>query len=529
MSGARNETELRDMLLRAYSEESGAPRSLPTTEVSQSKQDSRATLIEEEIEAQVRATVIDALLEALGWRIAGRPRPDDESVTMGVEVGVESVGEGTRRRMDYLGIESPVASPLMVVEAKRRSDRLPGEERDRPANGPEVARTFALYLSQKRRAGGRRPQRPELQLALAWAEILDDVCDYVQSCAAASGMPRVVMLTNGGWIVAFVDVANAFGNDGDVQVDAANIHVYVSPDACLESAGRLLEECGFHRLRRSVEMIALPLLIGRVAGRQVRWMMHGLQVAQAPGLVIQSPARSSVVVVPVVFLGDSTGAMVIVRGNAKEDELPGMNEREVREHLARVRAAAETLKAEVERTLNVGVIPVRTIAEHYRTAEAFARHPGVAVRGRTVDDHASRAIVATGADTHFVVENDPFRDCPGHGETSETRRASAVPPIGETLGARPRAVFPYGSKFTCHHSDIDTVRREGMSRAVLDSCGNRRSGGVNAAFCEVFPLEARLCCQCCCFREPCSAEEVLRPVVEGSCHRTQLTVEGAVV
>jgi hypothetical protein len=65
---------------------------------------------DENLEEQIRAYVIDPLLEALNWRIGKN---------IIVEAFVRSQQTNKRRRLDYLGHEGDTPRPLLLVEAKR--------------------------------------------------------------------------------------------------------------------------------------------------------------------------------------------------------------------------------------------------------------------------------------------------------------------------------------------------------------------------------------------------------------------------
>ena len=62
------------------------------------------------LEEQIRAYVIDPLLEALNWRIGKN---------IIVEAFLRDQQTNKRRRLDYLGHEGETPLPLLTVEAKR--------------------------------------------------------------------------------------------------------------------------------------------------------------------------------------------------------------------------------------------------------------------------------------------------------------------------------------------------------------------------------------------------------------------------
>lgn len=79
--------------------------------------------IDEALEAHCRVYLVNALLNALNWRLdcsleEGLPNLVPESQIISAE-------RGTRRFLDYLGLERDTRKPLLIVETKRPSSSLP--------------------------------------------------------------------------------------------------------------------------------------------------------------------------------------------------------------------------------------------------------------------------------------------------------------------------------------------------------------------------------------------------------------------
>ena len=76
------------------------------------------------LEAHAREFMVNSVLEALNWRmsIAG----DEYLPNLVPEAPLQSVGRDTTRFLDYLGLERETDRPLLIVESKRPSSKLPG-------------------------------------------------------------------------------------------------------------------------------------------------------------------------------------------------------------------------------------------------------------------------------------------------------------------------------------------------------------------------------------------------------------------
>src|SRR5439155_14602448 len=78
---------------------------------------------DEALEHHARCHLIHALLSGLNWRLD--LTLEDGLPNLFCEVAVRSTTLGTRRLLDYLGIQHETNDPLLIVEAKRPSSSLP--------------------------------------------------------------------------------------------------------------------------------------------------------------------------------------------------------------------------------------------------------------------------------------------------------------------------------------------------------------------------------------------------------------------
>ena len=125
----------------------------------------RSALVDESTEVHERAYFVNALLNALNWRMD--VEPDVGLPNLVPETGVRSMARGTKRFLDYFGMDCAGSRPLLVVETKRPSTLLP---RLKPSRGDTtVADTIARGLRGESIGGD-------------WDKWLrDDVGDYVRS------------------------------------------------------------------------------------------------------------------------------------------------------------------------------------------------------------------------------------------------------------------------------------------------------------------------------------------------------------
>ena len=161
--------------------------------------ESRRGLTDRNLEFHIRTYVVDLTLRALNWN--GVVGVDKAFPNLFPEAAVRSVEKDTTRFLDYLGVERETDLPALIVETKRPSSELP-----RFAKNAKPASTYSEIMSRALR---------EEQLAGEWPEWLLTLQDYVRSVLArAPGHPKRVVITNGDWLIAFLDPQDAFGEKG---------------------------------------------------------------------------------------------------------------------------------------------------------------------------------------------------------------------------------------------------------------------------------------------------------------------------
>jgi hypothetical protein len=143
-------------------------------------------------EHHLRVLFVDGLLALLGWNVGH---------LLG-EVPMDPTGKlpvAERRFLDYLGYVSTVdggMAPLLLVETKRPGSALPR------LRGGAVAATYGEVLLR-----GIRGER----LMPPWDEWVSTLRDYLSRLhARCSRMPARVLVTDGNWLIVFVDPAGSF-------------------------------------------------------------------------------------------------------------------------------------------------------------------------------------------------------------------------------------------------------------------------------------------------------------------------------
>jgi len=150
--------------------------------------------VDESLEAHIRVYVVNALLTALNWRLDAKP--EDGLPNLIPEAPIASEEKGTTRFLDYLGFERQTNSPLLIVETKRPSSVLP--QLVTPFDSSSDPEIISRGLAGEPLMG-------------QWSEWLASLRDYVCSVHAKTRQtPRRVVLTNGKWLVLFLDPDDAF-------------------------------------------------------------------------------------------------------------------------------------------------------------------------------------------------------------------------------------------------------------------------------------------------------------------------------
>lgn len=155
------------------------------------------------LEIQIRTYFVDILLGALNWHLDSNLLP---------EAAVVSESRGTRRFLDYLGIERNTDRPLLVVETKRPNSPPPATRRHMQ-DGSDFSSVICAGLAGEELVG-------------EWNDWLNTLRDYISSIEKQiNRVPERVAITNGNWLILFTDPADAFLSEGDPVLEKILAHV----------------------------------------------------------------------------------------------------------------------------------------------------------------------------------------------------------------------------------------------------------------------------------------------------------------
>jgi len=448
----------------------------------------QARIKREVLEYQIRLWVIDGLLYSLNWIQNSTWNAKPTPVNMLPEMTVKSL-QGTKRRMDYFGYESSTYRPLLIVEAKRPSDKLPT-----PLGGAEAESVSSLIVKSLR---GRA------KLPWDWPDWLDSLRDYVRSVKAQMGAyPARAFLTNGDWCVIFASPENTFAKDDGGRPE--DILVFKSSDEMLQRAGEVFLALEHHQVLGTAADLTPGELRFVVNVDQIQKLAFGLRLRYVVSPTASESDVPIITVVPLVLVRSADYSWIRITGQTKARQLPPeYTDEHLSFHVNQVHDDATSLMKAVEGQLNA-VPTLCSVEEHYSSSESFSAHAGVVKAG-------DYQVVFTGSQTHFFRAQPSVSGCPYHDWLNCQRDGVAQGTMG-MYGKSvlfPRAFFESGTDHHCAHRDVYSSKQSRITPNNRSRCGSR-SGGDNFAFCEIAPFEDYLCCRTCVFEAVCTAAEVFR-------------------
>lgn len=504
MSRVRNATEFRDKLVRARAEyeEIYRPR-IEAVRASYARDTSGGVPVDvdDALEAHNRHYVINALLNALNWRLdrtldEGLPNLIPEApITSATKT--TKTGRPTVRFLDYLGTDSDGVKPLLIVETKRPSSKLP--KRKKAGTEPtreDYARTVAEGLA-------------DTDIGAEWREWLGTLRDYVEAAFKRSGIaPRRVVITNGRWWIVFRDPADSFLADG--KRNAINIQVFRGAGDGSDSdevEERFDELFGLLEHQR-VLGTSPPLSVGdftfHLKAEDVDTVMHGLHLMYIEHRSLYA-VGPMLYVSPVLFLRSRLGSWLRINSQ-QEVPLPD-NSEDLAAHLATVNAIATDLLATFRERLGGNWSP-SSLGEHYADEDAFAAQPSVVRLSLSPGTGEYEYALLTGSETHYLLAEPTVPGCPHHdwGQSNVAGVANGPGPIA-IRSTDPRAFFISTEPHHCAHRQVADAKSGQITPENRINCGPR-SGSDFEAFCEIWPFERHLCCRTCCFQHVCEKAHV---------------------
>ncbi len=454
--------------------------------------------VDDSLEFHARTYIINALLEALNWRLNTDASHDLPNLVP--EVPLTSQARGTRRFLDYLGFERYTHRPLLVVEAKRPTSSLPNvyvgkrlrsETHLRRADAPtevlkptEVAGYLVRGLSGERLTGD-------------WNAWLGDLQDYVRSVYRfENGSLRRAVITNGDWLVLFLNPFDAFTENG--TRDANQIIVFRDRAEIESNHTDLFLNLAHQYVVRSADALTPGDVAFAISADAIDKLMHGVLLCycETPAPFESFPSIS---VAPVLFLHSRYDPWIRVEAPPEHYLIP-RSERDLDGHLRAVATAAQSLLRDINQRLGTQLKP-SPLTTHYEEGDLFDGLHGV------IEQHENRYLIVTGDKTHYLMGRSSVPNCPHHDWVRSARLgfAATTAPIMRP-SVSPRAFFTSGMTHHCAHRDVISAK----SNQVTPEDRARYGPRSGDAFCEIWPFDNHLCCRTCVFEDVCTKAEVFR-------------------
>lgn len=436
--------------------------------------------IDDSLEAHLRVFLVNSFLAALNWR--PNFTPEDGLPNLIPEVPLRSTASGTTRFLDYLGIECESNHPLLIVETKRPSSGLP-----RTVAGRKCA-TFEEVISSGLSGGA---------LSGEWSEWLQTLKDYVCSVHSATNTyPRRVVITNGDWLIVFLDVADSFSAKG--TRNPVNILVFQNSEDIKARAAVVYGVLEYNLVSNILEGILPSELPFHISSEDVIQIMHGLHLRyiEQTGIYGTSPI---IKLAPIILIRSRWGSWLRIEEPPREYELPHDRER-LGSHILEVKAAAIELNQKVIEHVGRNM-PALSLREYYADGDSFQEMPAV------IERQPNEYFVITGSSFHYLLFEPTIQGCPYH--NSDVSQAGGVLASPNILARsiNPRSFFFSGEVHHCTHRDVSAIKASRITAENRMRCGPR-SGQDHQAFCEIWRLETRLCCRACVFGGGCDEAEV---------------------
>jgi hypothetical protein len=469
---------------------------------------------DEALEYHARCYLINGLLAGLNWRL-------DLSLEDGLpnlfpEIGVLSEASGTRRFLDYLGIERSTNNPLLIVEAKRPNSHLPDLatlpdipiKRTRQATAQSaisITDTGSVVIS---RGLAGKP------LSGDWSQWLEDLRDYVRSVNASTGkVPKRVVITNGDWLILFLQPAEAFVLED--ECDPRSILVFRTSDEILEGSAVLYSKLEHQAVLAGAPVLRPVEIPFHIEPSHIQNAMHGLRLRyeQAKAIYQREPM---IYVAPVLFLRTILGAWLRVESSAKQYSIPHDPDK-LPTHLEDVRAGAYSLLTETCQILHTK-LTATSLEQHFADSDSFDTQHAIV---KLPDD---QYWIVTGSQTHFLIREPTVPNCPYHSYGHAHNEGVAAQP-GPVLqrSVDPRSFFFSPETHHCAHQNVALAKSQSVTTKNRERCGPRSSRD-GEAFCEIWGFESRLCCRTCVFEPVCTKAQVFHLL----CHRP-VQIETAII
>ncbi len=412
------------------------------------------------LEAHVRQHIIDPMLAALGWRL-------DDPESMMVEAGVEPPKTGGNRRfLDYLGVaRSDQCRASLLVEAKRLSQSLPAHE-----EGADLEEVMIAALKWTVAPSPSSAPEKHGLVSEEWIGFLTTLLDYVGRLHASQhGAPRRVLMTNGEWLVVFI-------NPKKTLVDKAFAAEDLLVVSDLEYAGENAVELFSH--------LSFEAFIGGLPDQNAVDICRFFEANASPvpaafaadistGMLDTWPLMG---VRPMVAVQTTGGGWLRFRNPAVTPRVLAEDD-ETLSHMSAVNQSAEGLLGELMAQCNLRLVDATTFEATIPVEPPF---PSNRLVRRATDN---KFVIYLGKETQPFVDPGPFTGCPYHFHGPALRKGEAAAPSPVlSRSTNPPAYFTSGSPRHCAHGRVHVLREK---------------------ICAIRPIDEYLCCRACAFQGRC--------------------------
>lgn len=409
------------------------------------------------------------------------------------EAPIGSVTTGTTRFLDYLGFEGDCTAPLLIVEAKRPSTVIP-QPVDRLVDDTSSLISIALNGNMKVLTG-------------EWSEYLTTLRDYVRTTfERTSCIPKRVVMTNGNWLIIFLDPEEAFISERPVNPN--KILIWASRNEIEQRYVDLYRALEYSAVLNEKPTIAVDQLLFNVRPESIDRLMYGLRLSYFEEPQMYLDVRPQIKVAPLVFIGTQVGLWLRVEKPIEQNVFVLPHDyAQLGNHLNMVRTAAESLLNEVKALLSSTQDPI-SLTNHYRTQESLNLLKGVKEERYNADYRVTEYIIVTGNKTHYLKANPSIPDCPYHAwSTCQQHGVAIQQPICARSTEIPRSFFVDNELHHCAHQSVYRSKSNPITDDNCERCGPR-SGEIGYAFCEIYSFENLLCCRTCFLEEVCTSAPV---------------------
>ena len=460
------------------------------------------------LEAHTRTFYIDALLRALNWQFESK-----ELLNLIPEFPIKSLSAGTTRFIDYFGLDA-TNNALLILETKRPSSTLPRLKQNKSQfsipDKDNESLLINLFLSGN------------VELTEDWGKWLETLRDYSKSVSAnnrAGQYPRRVVITNGDWLIIFLDPKDSFSNTSpklnriivyknwnDVEKNTNQIFEYLEYYQVLGRTPPLsFGEIGFHLHPNNLDVAMFGLRL-----------IYEEEIGFSSENTISYDSTPRLKVLPVVFIRTTNGVWFRIDSRIlQESQYIPHDQILIKAHIDKINESAIDLLEKINKKLGAN-LTCRSLAEHYASKDLFDEL--VTVTRKNIDK-GEEFVIVTGSNTHYLKVESTIPNCDYHRWDNSKREGCATGnyPVKNSKIRDPRTIFKTDVEHHCSHQDIMKSKSSKLTIQNRDRCGSR-SGKDQEAFCEIWKFEEHLCCRTCAFEEVCTKADVFQglPCKNGS-------------